>query len=214
MKYKYLEAVAASHLTYYSNGNPSAGTFPKHFFWIWMFFCFFINKSSPHSLRHRGTQEISAPRDKSSAWCSLSPPCLHPNIVLPREILSLSCSLEASFLWIPQLCQLQMPAWLFSLCCLALFADLCSQMLQKKVTDFGPHPWKEGMTKRTSPQSRLWTSLASGSEHRPGISGWADFPRVISWVFFLPFLPEKNANHGHLQADPKPTLLLRNHPGS
>lgn len=32
MKHKYLEPLAASHLTYYTNGNTSAGTFPKHFF--------------------------------------------------------------------------------------------------------------------------------------------------------------------------------------
>lgn len=34
MKYKYLEAMAASHLTFYGNGNPSAGTLPKHLFCI------------------------------------------------------------------------------------------------------------------------------------------------------------------------------------
>lgn len=86
-----------------------------------------------------------------------------------------------------------MPAWLFSLfyskflCSLGPFAALCFfQMLLKKVTECGPPPWKQGMDKRTSPQSRLWTSHASGSEYLLGIPGWSDFSRVsFLAIFFL-----------------------------
>lgn len=56
-----------------------------------------------------------------------------------------------------------------------------------------------------------------GSEHQPGIlPPWQDqIPHMHPLVdFFSPCFTckEWHTNHGHLQEDPKPTLLFRNHP--
>lgn len=116
MKYKYLEPLAASHLTYYTNGNTSAGTFPKHLFWG--FGCSFdspLIKAAP-TLSDTGEHRKSLLLETYPQPGAPYLPTLHPNTVLPSKTLSLSSTLEASFLRIPQLCQLQMPVWLFSLC--------------------------------------------------------------------------------------------------
>lgn len=101
-----------------------------------------------------------------------------------------------------------------SLCSLGPFAALCfSQMLMKRSLTLGcihrRVEWPRGHFPSPSfvhPMS-LVQSISLG--YQPGQISHMSFLAI----FFLPFLPERNADHGHLQADPKPTLLLRNHPG-
>lgn len=145
---------------------------------------------------------------------------LHPNAVLPSAPPSLPSILEVSCLRTPQLWQHQTLPWLLSLfspkflCCPGPFATFscCPPAPLTKATRSGPPP-REQEKDIPNWSMPLGLSINLGYQHHHK----ARFPIcILSAFFFSPFFTcsEGNADCGHLQGDPKPTLLFRNHPVS
>lgn len=92
MKYKYLEALASSHLIYY--GNPNAGTFQNISFGFGCSFNSLIKAAliPSDTGEHRKSLLLKTYSQPGAPYL----PTLHPNTVLPSK--TLSSTLENSFL--------------------------------------------------------------------------------------------------------------------